>query len=150
MPSTPALDIATTRAQRVFLSWTADVLVYVVVLNLWVEWSAAKTIDSFTISLLTAALLKLLLDVIAAAKERVLAWARAEDGRGRLVLGLVGVWGILFLSKFLILEAVDVVFGDRVDLGGFVDVMLLSATLILARQALVWAWRRLGAEPAGS
>lgn len=144
MPEGLHTELATTPAQRVFLSWAVDVLIYVVVLNLWVEWSEAKTIDSFTISILTAALLKVLLDLITAAKGRVLDWARQGDERGRRVAGLFGVWAILFLSKFLILEAVDVVFGDRVTLGGFVDVLLLAATLMLARQAMAFTYRRLG------
>ncbi|MEX1279769.1 MAG: hypothetical protein AB1Z55_03535 [Acidimicrobiia bacterium] len=137
-------DLATTPAQRVFLSWAVDVLIYVAVLNLWVEWSPNKTIDSFTISILTAALLKVLLDLVTTAKGRVLDWARRGEGRSRRVAGLFGVWAILFFSKFLILEAVDIVFGDRVTLGSFVDVLLLAATLMLARQAMAAAYRRLG------
>lgn len=144
MPEGLDTELATTPAQRVFLSWAVDVLIYVVVLNLWVEWSEAKTIDSFTISILTAALLKVLLDLITAAKGRVLDWTRRGEGRSRRVAGLFGVWAILFLSKFLILEAVDIVFGDRVTLGGFVDVLLLAATLMLARQAIAFTYRRLG------
>jgi len=62
------------------------------------------------------------------------------------VAGRLGVWAILFLSKFVILEAVDIVFGDRVVLGDFVDVLLLAATMMLARQALVGVYRRLGAS----
>ncbi len=143
MPEGLHTELATTPAQRVFLSWAVDVLIYVVVLNLWVEWSEAKVIDSFTISILTAALLKVLLDLITAAKGRVLDWARGGT-RARFVAGLFGVWAILFLSKFLILEAVDVVFGDRVTLGSFVDVLLLAATLMLARQGMAFAYRRLG------
>jgi hypothetical protein len=41
-------------AQRWFVSWTTDVLIYLVILNLFEEFSDAITIESFWISLLTA------------------------------------------------------------------------------------------------
>lgn len=146
MDPEPPFTAPSSRRQERFLAWAADILLYVVVLNLWVEWSPNKVIDSFTVSILTAVLLKVILDLVTAGKRRALAWGRAGPGRGRLVVGLLGVWAILFLSKFVILEAVDIVFGDRVVLGDFVDVLLLAATMMLARQALVGAYRRLGAS----
>lgn len=45
-------------------SWTADVLIYVVILNLFDEFSDAITIESLWISLLTAVVMKILLDAI--------------------------------------------------------------------------------------
>ena len=44
----------TTRRQEIFLSWTSDVLIYIVVLNLFVEYNPKIVIDSFTISIFTA------------------------------------------------------------------------------------------------
>ena len=41
-------------------------------------------------------------------------------------------------SKFLVLEAVNLVFGDRVSLGGFVSVTLLVVVLLLARAVVRW------------
>lgn len=50
--------ITITRSQARFVSWVADVLVYIVVLNLFVEWAPAVVIESFTVSILTAIALK--------------------------------------------------------------------------------------------
>ena len=119
-----------------------DVLVYIVVLNLYVEFSEAKVIDSFLISVLTAILLKLLLVLIIDAKYRVWGWAKSKGSRSYTVVGVLGVWTILFLSKFLILETVDFVFGDHVELGGFIDVMLLVAVMMISREAIqrIYYW----------
>jgi hypothetical protein len=76
-----------------------DGLVYIVVLSLYVEYFEAKVIDSFTISILTAILLKGLLALITAGKKRVLAWSRERDGVKYLVMGLFGVWPILFSAS---------------------------------------------------
>ena len=133
-----------TRGQRIYVSWLTDILVYVVVLNLYVEYSDAKVIDSFTVSILTAVLLKFLLVGITSAKYRVWGWAKSKGGRRYKLIGAFGVWAILFLSKFVILEAVDLVFGDSVELGGFIDVMLLAVGLMLAREVVQRVFFRLG------
>jgi hypothetical protein len=54
------------------------------------------------------------------------------------------VWLILFGSKFLILELIDLVFGEHVELGKFWDVFLLALTLLLVRQAFLWIYLGLG------
>ena len=54
-----------TRRQAVFASWMTDVLVYVVVLNLFVEYVPTVITESFTISIFTAVVLKFLIDAIA-------------------------------------------------------------------------------------
>ena len=39
-------------------------------------------------------------------------------------------------SKLVVLELVDLVFGDKVSLGGFVSVTLLVVVLLLSRSAV--------------
>ena len=110
-----------------------DMFVYVVVLNLFVEYLPRVISETFTLSLLTAVLLKAVLEVVVAAKNRVRArFRQASTPLGKVVPALL-LWALLFGSKFLVLEAVDVVFGDRVSLGGFLSVTLLIVTLMLSR-----------------
>jgi len=47
-----------------------DVFVYVVVLNLFIEYLPQVISETFTLSLLTAALLKLVLELVVAAKKQ--------------------------------------------------------------------------------
>ena len=133
-----------TRAQQRFASWTADVLVYIVVLNLFVEFVDAIVIDSFWISILTAVLLKLLLDAVIGLEHRVSAFFKAREGGVNRALGLVSVFAILFFSKFVILEAVNFVFGDHVELGHFVEIVALIVAMMLARVLLQRVYVRLG------
>ena len=147
LPADIELRLSMNRSQRIYVSWLVDILVYIVVLNLYVEYSEAKVIDSFTVSVLTAMLLKLLLVLITAAKYSVWGWAKSKEGRGYKVVGALGVWAILFLSKFVILEAVVLVFGDSVELGSFIDVMLLAVGLMAARELVHRIFARLGSSP---
>ena len=136
-----------TRGQARFLSWTMDVLVYIVVLNLFVEFVDTMVIDSFWISILTAVLLKLLLDALLGFEHRVAAFFKAREGTVNKVLGWASQFAILFLSKFLILEVVDVVFGDHVELGHFVEIVSLIVAMIASRLALRAVYDRLGEAP---
>jgi hypothetical protein len=113
-----------------------DVFVYVVVLNLFVEYAPRVFSETFTLSLLTAVLLKAVLEGVALVKSWVVARLRVTA----TAAGRVGAAGLLWVvaagSKFVVLELVALVFGDRVSLGGFVSVTLLIVTLLLCRAAV--------------
>jgi uncharacterized membrane protein (DUF485 family) len=126
--------MTTTRRQLIFVSWTKDVLIYIIVLNLFVEYNAAIVIDSFTISIFTAILLKVLLEVILKLEHKVADFFEARPGTLSKFLRVLFIWLILFLSKFVILEIVDIVFGNHVELGHFLDVLVLVITLMIARE----------------
>ena len=113
-----------------------DVFVYVVVLNLFVEYLPQVLSETFTLSLLTAVLLKGVLEVVVAAKNRVKARFRQASTPIGKVVAAVMLWAVLFGSKFLVLEAVGLVFGSRVSLGGFFSVTLLILVLLLSRAAV--------------
>ena len=113
-----------------------DIFVYMVVLNLFVEYLPQVLSETFTLSLLTAVLLKGVLEVVVAAKNRVKArFRQASTPIGKLAAAVM-LWAVLFGSKFLVLEAVGLVFGSRVSLGGFFSVTLLILVLLLSRAAV--------------
>jgi hypothetical protein len=143
-PVSESNTVTVTRNQWRFSDFMADVLVYTIVLNLFVEYNDAIIIDSFTISIFTAVLLKVLLDVLVGFEHRVRAWFAAREGTFYRIAGPVTVFAILFGSKFLILEIVDIVFGDHVELGHFIDVVLLIITMIVARRLIGVIYQRLG------
>lgn len=110
-----------------------DVFVYVVVLNLAVEYLPAVISETFTVSLLTALLLKVVLEVVVALKNRVKARFRAATTPGGKGASALLLWLILVSSKFVVLEVVALLFGDMVSLGGFFSVTGLIILLMLAR-----------------
>jgi hypothetical protein len=110
-----------------------DVFVYVVVLNLAIEYLPAVISETFTLSLLTAVLLKLSLELVLIIKARAVAGFRgAMTGRAKLTAALL-LWATAAGSKIVVLELVDLVFRDAVSLGGFVSVTLLVVSLLLSR-----------------
>ena len=137
--------IEITPRQRRFASATTDVLVYTIALNLFVEYVEAVVIESFTISLLVAVVLKVLLDLIVAAEHRVGHYFTRFDHPAAKALRLLTTWLILFLSKFVILGVIDLIFGESVELGGFFLLVALVLVMMVARAALDLIYRTLGA-----
>ena len=74
-----------TAVQRYYVDFMMDVFVYTVVLNLFVEYVDPIVIDSFTVSLLTAIVMKVIIDLIA----ELVARAKGYFGRSAVV-GCVG------------------------------------------------------------
>jgi len=142
--------VTVTRRQSIFFSWTTDVLIYIIVLNLFVEYNAKIVIDSFTISIFTAILLKILLEIILKFEHLVADFFKSRPGKLSSFLRFLTTWGILFLSKFLILEVVDIVFGEHVELGKFLDVIVLVVALMVARAVFQWIYMSLGEHETAS
>lgn len=128
-------ELATARQQR-FLRAVLFVLVDVTVLALFVEYWDRVVIDSYTIALLTAILLQVLLKATLGIEHRIADYFRGRAGRGAIALRLLATWVVLFGSKFVILEAVDLVFGTRVELGGLIPFIVLVVA-ILAAEAII-------------
>jgi hypothetical protein len=115
-----------------------DVFVYIVVLNLAIEYVPAVISESFTLSILTAILLKLALEVVIAFKRVILNRFKGTSIAGQKVLWAVALWVLAAGSKILVLELIALVFGDAVSLGGFIPVTGLVICLMLARAGVRW------------
>jgi hypothetical protein len=135
-------------AQARFVSWVSEVLVDIVVLNLFVEFVHTIVIDSFAVSILTALLLKLMVDAVKGLEHAVATALAAKEGPAWRALRYVAVWLILFLSKFVILEVVNVVFGDHVELGSFIEVAGIVVTMLVANAVLQRIYRALAGRGA--
>ena len=141
-------EITITRAQAQFISWVSDVLLDIVILNLFVEYVHTIVIDSFAISVLTALLMKLAIDAVKGLERRVAGYFRTKEGLVWRALGLISVFSILFLSKFVILELVNIVFGDHVQLRHFIEIVSIILTMLVGSAVLRLVFRQLGRHAA--
>jgi hypothetical protein len=121
-----------------------DVFVYLVVLDLFVQYVPQVISETFALSLLTALLLKAVLEIILLVKNLVKkGFHRAATLPGKAVAAL-GLWAIVIGSKFFVLEAVALAFSDRVKLGGYFAVTGLIFVLLAARAGVRLVLRRRG------
>lgn len=122
-----------TERVRVPAVHVVDVFVYVVVLNLAIQYVPSVISETFAISLLTAVLLKVVLEVVVRVKQHVVGRVRSASTTTDRLVGVALLVLVLPGSKLLVLALVDLVFGDAVHLGGFVPVTVLIIALLLSR-----------------
>ena len=144
----PASAVGPTDSQRLFVRYFTAVLIDLLVLNLFVEYSSKVSVDSFTTSLLAAVLLQILLKVTIAIEHRVGAYFKAKPGRLMTFLRYFCAWLVLFGSKFVILEALSFAFGDKVRFEGrfhgLLTLIVVVVVMLVAEEAIVRLYRRLG------
>ena len=145
LPVMPKEQTITDR-QAQFASWSMDLLIDVVVLNLFVEFNHSVVIDSFYISILTAVLFRLLLGATFQLEHRVKQYFGSKTFKAARALAAILMFLILFTSKFVILEVIDVVFGDHVSLGGFLEIVIIAVTVVVAESSFRAIFDRLGRD----
>ncbi|MGH3345896.1 MAG: hypothetical protein ACRDO4_02840 [Nocardioides sp.] len=113
-----------------------DLFVYVVVLNLAIQYLPSVISETFTLSLLTAVVLKVTLELVILLKGVVLARLRAATTRLAKTTSAFMLWVVAVGSKLVVLWLIDIVFGGAVSLGGFIPVTLLVFALLMSRAAV--------------
>lgn len=140
--------------QRLFVRYFTGILIDLVVLNLFVEYSDKVVIDSFSISLLAAVLLQVLLKATIAVEQWVAGFFKGKRGAVNTFLRFFFAWLVLFSSKFVILEAITLAFGDQVHFGGrfhgIVTLIVVIVAMLVAEEAIVRLYRALGDRTAAA
>ena len=136
--------------QRMFLRYYTGFLMDLMVLNLFAEYSDKVDVDTFTTSLWAAVLLQVLLKATIALEHKAMDQFKGKTGGWNTFLKYFIAWLILFGSKFVILEALAQVFGDKVKfLGiwhGIVTLIVVVVVMLVAEEIMVRIYRRLAAK----
>ena len=143
----PASAQSPSTSQKLFIRYFTAILIDLVVLNLFVEYSQYVVVHSFTISLLAAVLLQVLLKLTLAVEHRIAAYFNAKKGGFAKFMRYLSAWLVLFGSKFVILEALAFTFGTKVHFGGpihgLVMLIVVVVVMLVAEEAVVRFFRRL-------
>ena len=127
--------------QQMFVRYFTSILIDLTVLNFFDEFWAYVKIESFTISLFTAVLLQVLLKLTIAFEHRIANYFKEKAGIKAKIQRLLLTWAIMFSSKFVIMEAVDFAFGDKVVFGGpfhgLAAFFILVIVMLIAEHAIV-------------
>ncbi len=133
--------------QKLFLRYFTAILIDLAVLNLFAEHWQHVIIDSFTVSLAVAILLQLMLKLTLKLEHRVADYFTAKPWKLAPFLRVLSAWLILFVSKFVILGVLNVIFGEQVvfagPVHGVVAFIVVVMVMLIAEEAVVRFYRRL-------
>ncbi len=134
--------------QRLFLRYFTGILIDLVVLNLFAQYWHVVHVESFSISLLAAVVLQVLLKLTIAAEHQVAVFFNARPGGFMKFMRFFGAWFVLFASKFAILEALSFVFGDTIHFDGrwhgIIPLIIVVVTMLIAEELIVRLYRKIG------
>jgi hypothetical protein len=145
-----ALTDEINNSQKLFVRYLVAVLIDLTVLNLFDEYWELVTVDPFSVSVLAAVLLQVLLKATLVLEHKVAAYFNAKSGGFARFMRFFTAWLILFGSKFVMLGAIDFAFGDDVlfmgPLHGVVSFIVVIIVMLAAEEIAVRIYRRLGAS----
>ena len=143
-----ALTDLPSNRQRLFVRYLMATLVDLTVLNVFDEYWQFVTVSSFTISILAALMLQVLLKATVALEHQVALLFKSRPGAFAKFMRFFTAWLILFGSKFVMLGVIDFVFGDAVlfagPLHGVVAFIAVVVAMLVAEEMIVRLYRRLG------
>ena len=143
-----ALTDLPSNRQRLFVRYLMGTLVDLTVLNVFDEFWDYVTVGSFTVSILAALMLQILLKATVALEHQVALFFKARPGGFATFMRYFTAWLILFGSKFVMLGVIDFAFGDEVlftgPVHGVVAFIAVVVAMLVAEELLVRLYRRLG------
>ncbi|MBV1923771.1 MAG: hypothetical protein KUG68_07085 [Flavobacteriaceae bacterium] len=107
------------------------ILIDLVVLNLFVEFWDAVIIDAFSISILAAFILQILLRATMMIEHKVANYFKSKPGKINVFWRWFTAWLILFGSKFIILFVIDLIFGERVEFSNVLVFIVVVIAVVL-------------------
>jgi len=135
------------RHQRIFTRYTLAILLDLTVLNLFNEYWSYVSISDFSISLLAAILLQLLLQITIKIEHYIANYFKKIQGLKAKILRVLSTWLILFISKLAILELITIAFEDKVvfsgAIHGLVAFIIVVLAIILTEETFIRIYRRL-------
>ena len=143
-----ALTEQISNRQRLFIRYLVAVLIDLTVLNLFDEFWDLVTIGPFSVSVLAAVLLQVLLKATLVLEHKVAGYFNSRSGGFARFMRYFTAWLILFGSKFVMLGAIEFAFGDNVlftgPLHGVVSFIVVVVVMLVAEEFAVRIYRRLG------
>ncbi len=135
-----------TSRQLLFREMVLGTLVYTVVLGFFNDYTTLFHTNSYSTTFLVAFVLQVLTYLTLLLKKRVAGRFTHKTGFWSKA-GLVGsVWAVLFLSKFVFLAVIEVLFRSYVEISGFVGLMVVIVIMTVAKQGIDYIFNKLGDE----
>jgi hypothetical protein len=79
-------------------------------------------------------------------KDAIVGRLRHRGTRRATALMAFGVWFVMFASKFVFIWAIDVLFGDEVNIDGFFGIFAVALVVTVMHRLADWVFVRLGAS----
>ncbi len=129
--------------QKVFWDMVLGILVYAVVLGFFEDYTNILSTWSYSTTFLVAIVMQILTYITFWLKSKVVKRFKSREGKKYLAVIIFGVWGIMFFSKFVFLAVIDFIFGNSVDISGFIGLVLIIITMTISKKLIDLVYEKL-------
>lgn len=135
-----------TSAQLAYQELFIGTLIYVAVLGLFNDYTSIVSAKSFSTIIYASIVLEILTYFAFRLKSTIIAQLKNRDGTIYKVLMFFSVWLIMFLSKFVFIWALDLVFGSYIAVNGFFGILLVVLSVTIVHKFAYVIFHKLGKE----
>lgn len=135
-------------ARRLVAEFFVGIALYSMVIGFFNDYTDLIRTGTYSVTFGLAILMQGLTYLVFGVKRLFVRWHIGSGSRGGRAVRFLGVWAIVFVSKFVVLWAIDVVFRGAVEVSGFVALIVVMAAFTVAQALAWWLYRRLDPEPA--
>lgn len=135
------------RRQKTFNRYIVFILIDLTVLGFFNQYWEYVFIETFSIAFLTAVLLQFLMQAALQIEHFAAHFFETKMGITSKAFRGVSAWVIIFISKLVILEAINLFFGESVvfsgPIHGVVAFIIVVLVMVIAEQSIGWIYRSL-------
>lgn len=139
----PRQQFQLNQKQIIFREMVLGTLVYAVVLGFFNDYTSILSTASYSTTFLVAVVMQLLTYATFNVKNVVAKNFKHKPGRWNKFGHIGGVWLVLFLSKFVFLAVIDFLFGQYVEISGFVGLLAIIITMTVAKELIDYIFKKL-------
>lgn len=135
------------RRQKIFNKYIVFILIDLTVLGFFNQYWDYVFIETFSIAFLTAVLLQFLMQGALQIEHFAAHFFETKMGITSKVFRGFSAWVIIFISKLVILEAINLFFGESVvfsgPIHGVAAFIIVVVVMVIAEQSIGWIYRSL-------
>ncbi len=130
--------------QLLFKELFVGTLIYAVVLGFFNDYTSIVEAKSFSTIFLSAIVLEFLTYGAFSLKGNIVKWLKNRNGLYYKILMFFCVWLIMFLSKFVFIWVIDVIFGNNMNINGFFGILILVLAVTIFQKLTNFIFLKLG------
>lgn len=130
--------------QLLFKELFVGTLIYAVVIGFLNDYTSIVDARSFLTIFYAAIVLEILTYLAFLLKGKIVSWLKDRQGWIYRIAMLFFVWLVMFLSKFVFVWVVDIIFGDNINIYGFFGILLLVLCVTIIHKLADVTFRLLG------
>lgn len=130
--------------QIIFRDMVLGTLIYSFVLGFFADYTSLLTVETQSTIFAAAIVLQVLTLLTLELKKRVVVRVTTRKRKYYKPLLVFSVWLIMFLSKFVFLWVIDIIFGSAVEITGFVALLAIIITMTAVKLTIDKIYQKLG------